>query len=197
MLPKQHLLLGFIFSFLLYILFPEISPSGFLLIFLSSFLLDIDHYFYYVYKKNDLNLKRAYKWFVSISERFISLSKSKREKYYLSICFFHGIEIVILLFLLGFLVNPLFYSMTIGVTFHLLLDFISDYKKLGKFERFSVIYQVVLIHHKKNFGKDKYSFFSLSFPLLLGLVEQIAYSNKSQKISILNDFLNYKRWLVI
>jgi hypothetical protein len=35
-------------------------------------------------------------------------------------------------------------------------------------------------------------FIGFSFHLCLDLIEQAAYSNKSQKISILNDFLNYK-----
>jgi hypothetical protein len=36
-------------------------------------------------------------------------------------------------------------------------------------------------------------FIGFSFHLLLDLVEQAAYSSKSQKISVVNDFLNYKR----
>jgi len=36
-------------------------------------------------------------------------------------------------------------------------------------------------------------FIGFSFHILLDLVEQAVYSNKSQKLSIVNDFLNYKR----
>jgi hypothetical protein len=36
-------------------------------------------------------------------------------------------------------------------------------------------------------------FIGFSFHLILDLIEQAAYSNKFQKFSVVNDFLNYKR----
>ena len=55
MLPKWHLFLGFFFALTLFLVFPEIEIAGFLIIFFSTFLMDIDHYIYYVFKKRDFS----------------------------------------------------------------------------------------------------------------------------------------------
>ena len=54
MYPKHHILLGFIFSVFVFILFPKIGILGVSIIFLSSFLIDVDHYIGYAIRKRDL-----------------------------------------------------------------------------------------------------------------------------------------------
>ena len=59
MLPKTHILLGLIFSLLIYFSL-ELTIIQASLVFLSSFLIDFDHYLWYVFKKKDFSLKNAY-----------------------------------------------------------------------------------------------------------------------------------------
>ena len=93
MLPQTHIILGFLISLLLLALFPEITLFGFFVIWLSSVLIDIDHYLFYVYLKKDWNLKRSYKWFIKKSKQFENFS-NKEKKLFISPapCFLHGIE---------------------------------------------------------------------------------------------------------
>ena len=70
MLPKYHVPFGFIFAGIIWILFPIISFNGLLIIFLSSFLIDVDHYTYFVYKKHDFSLKNAYVFATEMDKKF-------------------------------------------------------------------------------------------------------------------------------
>jgi putative transposase len=79
MLPKYHVLFGFIFSSLIFLIFPSAGWLGFFIIFLSSFLIDVDHYIYYVWKKKDLSLKNSIVWFKSVSGKFQALSKKQKD----------------------------------------------------------------------------------------------------------------------
>ncbi|MDP2673070.1 MAG: hypothetical protein Q8O84_04625, partial [Nanoarchaeota archaeon] len=60
MLPKYHVLFGFLFSLILFLIFPFIGLSGFLIIFISSVLIDIDHYLFYVFKNRIFSINKAY-----------------------------------------------------------------------------------------------------------------------------------------
>ncbi len=110
MLPKYHLLFGFLFSLILYLLFPFIGLPGFLIIFASSVLIDVDHYIYYVFTKKDLSLKKAYYFFL------------KKPLINPAMYFLHGVEVLLILFLLGIFVNKVFLFIFIGFSFHLFLD---------------------------------------------------------------------------
>lgn len=127
MLPKTHTILGFVVSLVLFIIFPITWwQAG--IIFLSSVLIDIDHYLLYVKKNKDWSLKRAYIFFIKKSNKWKKLSKLQKEKYKHEIIFFHGIEFIIILVLLIFLSN-LFLFILIGILIHLALDFIDLIKK--------------------------------------------------------------------
>ena len=56
MLPKYHIIFGFLFSLILFIFFPFIGLGGFLIIFASSVLIDVDHYAYYLFKNKILSI---------------------------------------------------------------------------------------------------------------------------------------------
>ena len=140
MLPKSHILLGFIFSLILFIIFPKIGIIGFVIIFFSSFLIDVDHYIYYVFKKRDLSLKNAYSWFIQKRKKYLALSRKKRNEVYLEIHFLHGVEILIILFLLGLFVHKYFCYILIGFAFHLFLDVIHQRKFHDRLDRISLIY---------------------------------------------------------
>jgi hypothetical protein len=139
MLPKYHIALGIIFSFIL-IYFFNLSLIAGAIVFLSSVLIDVDHYIYYLYKKKDLSLKRAYRWFIKKREKLLELPKEQRNKNYISFSFLHGFEILILLFILGKLFSAYFFYVLIGFGFHLFLDIIYGIIIFGRFERVFLLY---------------------------------------------------------
>ncbi|MCK5043455.1 hypothetical protein KAR52_00445 [Candidatus Pacearchaeota archaeon] len=149
MLPKQHLIFGIIFSAILLIIFPKIGWIGFFIIILSTVLIDVDHYLYFVYKKKNLNLKNAFNWFIENGKKFSSLPKIERDKFYLGFCVLHGIEILFILFILGMFISKYFLFILVGFSFHLFLDVtcqISQRKRITK---------VSLVHDFLKFKKLK------------------------------------------
>ncbi len=122
MLPKYHLLFGFLFSLILYLLFPFIGLLGFLIIFASSVLIDIDHYIYYIFTKKNFNLGKAYKYFSEKRKFFLSSLKRQKNNSNPAMYLLHGIEVLLILFILGIFLNKLFLFIFIGFGFHLFLD---------------------------------------------------------------------------
>lgn len=111
MLPKWHFLLGAIFSLLLWPVF----GSGSLVIFTSSFLVDFDHYLWYVKRTKNCNPFKAY-------YAMKKLSKNKKRKKHLLV--FHTIEFWILLLAASFY-SRFAFLVLIGIAFHMSLDFSS------------------------------------------------------------------------
>ena len=124
MLPSKHIIFGFMFSSLLLFIFPEIKVLGFTIIFLSSFLIDVDHYIYYIMAKKDLSLKKAHKWFSENYKKALSLPIAERKKINPGFLLFHGIEATVLLVVLSFY-NNLFLLVLIGFLFHQFLDLLT------------------------------------------------------------------------
>ena len=146
MFPKTHIIIGLIVSLLALFIFPAIGFLGASIIFLSSFLIDVDHYLYYVYKQKDHNLARAYRWFVKNGEAFYKLKPEEQKKYKRTIFLFHGIEFWVILLLLLMLFNEIFLFILIGIVIHMILDFIDIYnKKQPYYIKISQIYT-----HRKN-----------------------------------------------
>ena len=154
MLPKYHLILGILFSGFLFYFFPKIGLIGFIIIILSSFLIDIDHYLYYAYKKKSWNLKKAYKWFIEKRKKLFSLPKIQRKRFYMGFCLFHNVEILIILFFLGRFLSIYFYCILLGFFFHLFLDIIYQLNYIGKVDKFSFIYDLFKFK-KLKFIEDK------------------------------------------
>lgn len=139
MYPTQHIFLGIIFSSILLFIFPQIGLLGFLIILSSTILIDVDHYIYYVYKKKDWSLKKAYNWFIKNQKKFFSLSRKQRNKFYTGFCFLHGIEVLLILFLLSF-ISKYFLFIFMGCAFHLFLDLIHQTTYFDRLDRISLIY---------------------------------------------------------
>lgn len=150
MYPKQHIIFGIIFSAFLLFLFPQIGSTGFLIIFLSSFLIDVDHYLYSVYKKKDLSLKNAYNWLTKNKKMFFSLSRKQRNGFYRGFYFLHGIEVLIVLFLFSFF-SKYFFFIFIGVAFHLLLDSVDQTIDWDRIDKFSLVYDFIKFRKLKLF----------------------------------------------
>ncbi|MFH1591921.1 MAG: hypothetical protein ABIB47_00970 [Candidatus Woesearchaeota archaeon] len=113
MLPLIHLIpslivVGFLFPFYSYWSFTFL---------IGSFLIDVDHYLWYVFRFKSFNLKKAY---------IYSLPENKREKDSLHI--FHVWEFWVLLGLLSF-IHKFIFIVFVGVVFHIILDFVDSLKR--------------------------------------------------------------------
>ena len=138
--PSKHFIFGLIFAGFLYFIFPKINFIGFLIIIFSTFLIDVDHYLYYVYKKKDLSLKNAYKWFVANKKKFLSLPWKQRNKFQTGFCFLHGIEVLFILLILWIFISKYFLFVFTGFAFHLLLDSIHQTTYWDRISKVSLVY---------------------------------------------------------
>ena len=144
MLPKTHFILGLIFVVVLYFFFsPIISFSSLIIIFLSSILIDIDHYIYHIVKNKNWNLFQGYKWYIKNIKRVRGMTKEQRKKTYIGFYFLHGIEILIALFLLGEYLSPVFTYILIGFVFHLVMDSISEIILEQRQDKISLIFNLL------------------------------------------------------
>ena len=125
MYPIQHFLLGLVFIFIVYLVFPSVGILGLFIIFLSSVLIDVDHYIYYSAREKNLNIKKSYSWFLKRNKKFKSLPLKQRKKVSLGIYFLHSIEIMTPIFLIGLFSNT-FYFIFIGFLFHIFADLIYE-----------------------------------------------------------------------
>ena len=139
MVPKKHILLGLIFSVLIYFIL-KLNLIQVSIIFLSSVLIDFDHVIYYFFKKKNLNPKKAINYYFKKKEKLEKLSIEEKRRVYWGFYCFHGIEIVIILFLLGFFISNYFYFVLIGVTFHLVLDYIHQLTNHLRFDKVSIFW---------------------------------------------------------
>ena len=146
MYPQQHLIIGFAFALILFFIFPSIGVHGVITITLASILIDTDHYFYYIYKKHDFNLKNSYKWYREKIRQILALPKKQRLKYYHGLYIFHLFEVLFILLLLSFISQYFLFILT-GFNLHLLLDLITDYKNYTKSYKYSIF--VNLVYSKK------------------------------------------------
>lgn len=151
MLPKEHIIYGLIFSILIYVFF-DISLVYTLVIFLSSFLIDIDHYLYYVYKTKNFSLKKANQWYFVNLKKFNKMTAEQKEGIYTGLCFLHGFEAMAILLFLYF-ISPAFnfaIYVLIGFAFHQVLDAIDLYIRRYRFDKvISFTFSVIRARNKK------------------------------------------------
>ena len=146
MLPKYHIVLGFLFSLILWTIFPFINILEASIIFFSSFFIDVDHYLYYVFKNKIFSINKAYNYFFELRKR--AMTKSLKEKKIKNanplMYLFHGIEMLLILFILGFFVNKLFLFIFIGFAFHLFLDIIEISYYGFRISKISLVYDFAM-----------------------------------------------------
>lgn len=142
MLPKTHVIFGLVFAVFFFLLFPSFTLIGALIFFLASFTIDIDHYFEYVLRKKDYNLKKAIKWQFKMTKKFLSLPIFKRKKIFQGINIFHGIEPLLIALMIS-LIFPIFFYIFLGMALHFILDLIHGFfigKNLSKLSLVYVFY---------------------------------------------------------
>lgn len=140
MLPKYHLVLGIFFVAIIYFLF-HINFFDLSIILLSSILIDVDHFVYYFFKKKNIHFLKAYDWYMERWKKNHTLPREQKRKLnlYSGFYLFHGIEILITLFLFSYYI-PILFFIFIGFSFHLFVDLIYDLYDRGTFDKSSLIY---------------------------------------------------------
>ena len=151
MYPKQHLIFSILLLIVLLIFFPQLGLIKVFLIILSNFLVDADHYLYYVYHKKDWSLKNSYNWFMQRIPKIGGLSKKEQRRYKKTPLIFHGIEFSAILIFLSFL-HPFLLWVLLGVVIHIVLDIIEQRKdKELVLSKISQIYVCIKNKNKKEF----------------------------------------------
>jgi hypothetical protein len=145
MQPKIHFLLSIPFLIFLYFTF-KIPFYWLLIVFLSNIFIDIDHFFYYSLKNKKTfsikSFKESYSWYKSKSKFFNNLKKEELKKYYFGFYIFHGIEFLLLVFILSFF-NKFFFFIFLGIGFHYTFDLIYALKEKWPLQKFSWIYSFI------------------------------------------------------
>ena len=145
MKPNQHILYGLIVSFIIWYIFPSIQWYGALIIWLSSVLIDIDHYLFFVITRKDVNLKRAYLFFLDAHDELV-VSQIKHKIYDVPLCFLHTFEAVVVMTVLSFYYSTALYVF-IGFIMHYILDaYVTLYQHRLPQERRYTIFWYVLEH---------------------------------------------------
>ncbi|MEM4152963.1 MAG: hypothetical protein QXK80_02505 [Candidatus Pacearchaeota archaeon] len=138
MLLYVHFIVAFLVSTILVLLkwqWWQIS-----LFFVAAFFIDVDHYFYFVYKKKSFNLMKAYNYFYNLN-KFLKKERKKVEL----LMIFHTIEVFILTFILSIVFFNIFFPLFLGLTIHYFLDFLAllTHKEKRYKRVFSLIYYII------------------------------------------------------
>ena len=127
MLPRWHIIFGAVLTLFIWTIFPKLHFLYLILIFLSSFLIDFDHYVNATLRNKSFSLDKAFEYY-EIKDKILKEEikkgiKKKEDEFQ----FFHPIEVHVAILVLGFLWQG-FWFIFIGMLFHSLLDVASMYK---------------------------------------------------------------------
>jgi len=120
MLPRYHILLGAIFTLIIWFFAPNINKVYIALIFLSTVLIDFDHYIDSLIKNKKISLFHAFHYHKKLKKiEYAEKARGLRRKGPFHIL--HTVESHILVAILGFFWVPFFYIF-MGMVFHSLVD---------------------------------------------------------------------------
>jgi len=150
MFPRIHILVGAIISLLIYLIFP-ITILQTLILFLSSFLIDVDHYLLYVFITKDISLKRSINYYYNHRSKWLKLTIEERREFKRFSFIFHSIECWLILLILAQF-HTIFYFILLGIAIHMILDY-TEIKHLKEpfYQKFSIVYLYL-----KNKGKERF-----------------------------------------
>lgn len=143
---KKHILIGFVISYSLVYFFNFSLLAG-LIIFLSSWLIDGDHYIWYALEMKDWNPLHAINWHRKSIPKWFKLSIKEREKFRRGVFLCHGIIFWIVLAVLSF-VHEFFLWILIGVAIHMVADW-TDLIRRGE-PLYNKIFPLYVIKRNKN-----------------------------------------------
>lgn len=118
MLPRWHILLGASFSLVLFFIF-NVSFLNSLIVFLASFLIDIDHYIIYAFRKKDLSLRKACDWYKKLDDVY-KRGVKKNPHLRCPLFIFHTVEFFVVAGLFSLYFN--YFYILIGFLFHIIID---------------------------------------------------------------------------
>tara|TARA_Y100000310_G_C20635310_1_gene790843 strand:- start:1 stop:465 length:465 start_codon:yes stop_codon:yes gene_type:complete len=121
---KYHVFIGLIVSVILTYLF-NLSLFEGTVIFLASFLIDADHYFWYAFETKDINPLHAITWYIASVPKWKKLSKKQRLDYKKGVFIFHNWICWTILLILGSIINLFFILILSGFIVHITLDLIT------------------------------------------------------------------------
>lgn len=164
MIPRWHIILGGIFILLIWILFPQIAWFNLILIFLASFLIDIDHYMCSVLENKSFSLRKALIYYYLLNKKADEELKKgikKRGNFHV----FHTIEFHLFVLVLSLWWSEFFYIF-IGMVFHSFTDAIyMIYKKrLYKREFFLTNWLITKIKLHRSWIIIKFNYMKLTKP---------------------------------
>ena len=143
---KWHLIIGLITSLAIVYLFNLSIITG-LIIFLSSWLIDIDHYFWYSIEMKDWSPMHAISWYKKSIPKWHSLTLRQREEFKRGAFIFHGIIFWAVLLSISFL-SKIFLWIFIGVMIHMIMDWV-DLINEGE-PLYNKIFPFMVIRRNKN-----------------------------------------------
>lgn len=120
MLPRWHIVFGAFFAFVIWLVAPETNKIYLLLVFLSSFLIDTDHYLVAVFRTKKLSFKNSLNYF-KILGKMETKERKQKIKRKGPLYVFHTLEFHLFILFLGIIWTGFFYIF-LGMIFHSLLD---------------------------------------------------------------------------
>jgi len=148
MLPRWHIVFGAVFTATIWIFAPETNLLHLSLVFLSSFLIDFDHYLVALANTHKLSLNKALEYFECLGEKEKKEKKNnRREKRQFYI--FHTLEFHILILFLSTIRIEFFYTF-LGMIFHSLLDVAWMIKKDRLYRREFLLINGLIKKFKQN-----------------------------------------------
>ncbi len=120
MLPRWHIVLGALFTLLFWIVAPQTHWYYLAVLFLSSFLIDFDHYVCAASKGENISLKKSFDYHKDaqkIEQKEYRRGIKRKGDFHL----FHTVEFHLLIGVLGIFWSVFFYIF-IGMIFHSLID---------------------------------------------------------------------------
>lgn len=115
---SEHIVYSLLGGIIIFYLF---SLKDALLFLAGGIFVDIDHYLSFIIKFKNFSLKKAYQYAVEAFQLVI-----KNPKKYYGLGYFHNIEVLIFITILGFVFN--FYFLPLGMLLHIILDVIDAVK---------------------------------------------------------------------
>ena len=143
---KWHLIVGILVSYIL-VQFFNFSLIAGAIVFLSSWLIDFDHYFWFGVELKNWNPIKAIEWRIKFVPKWNKLSLLEKNKFKRGVFIFHGLGFWLIIVVLSFYYN-LFFWILLGVIIHMVADWIDLINK--KEPLYNKIFPIYVIKRNKN-----------------------------------------------
>jgi len=133
MIPLYHFIASLVLAAILY----PFYGVNVLFIFVGGFLIDLDHYLWYIYKNKGFNPINAYKFYLKMLKE---KSFNQKRKYLL---LFHSAEFLVLMVIFAFY-SKIMFIILIGLLYHYALDTITIlFISKGRCSTYSIVWWLV------------------------------------------------------